>query len=70
MFCGLFSEIILPSVYALLLSVFVLQLTFCRSLGQFCLHFCIHRILREWRGIVRPVPGYGLAARKAKILTV
>lgn len=35
MFCGLFSEIILPSVYALLLSVFVLQLTFCRSLGRF-----------------------------------
>ena len=39
MFCGLFSEIILPSVYALLLTVFVLQLTFCRSLWQICLHF-------------------------------
>ena len=39
MFCGLFSEIILLSVYALLLSVFVLQLTFCRSLWRICLHF-------------------------------
>ena len=34
------------------------------------LTFCISLDSREWRGIVRPVPGYGLAARKSKILTV